>query len=76
MTDSATFTATEAGEEELGELLLEVLPGDGSTIGNPSAREALSRKAERPISEEGGIQFENNMGCPGMDWKEKASISS
>ena len=29
--------------EDLGELLLEVLPGDGSTIGNLSAREALSR---------------------------------
>ena len=31
MTDSATFTAPEADEEELGDLLLEVLPGDGST---------------------------------------------
>jgi len=33
-------------------LLLEVLPPDGSKIGNLSAREALSRAAERPISEE------------------------
>ena len=52
MTDSATFTTPEAGEEDLGDLLLEVLPADGSTIGNLSAREALGRAAERPISEE------------------------
>ena len=48
MTDSATFTTPEADEEDLGDLLLEVLPGDGSTIGNLSAREALSRAADRP----------------------------
>jgi type I restriction enzyme M protein len=48
VTDSATFTTPEADEEDLGDLLLEVLPGDGSTIGNLSAREALSRAADRP----------------------------
>jgi type I restriction enzyme M protein len=48
MTDSATFTTPGADEEDLGDLLLEVLPGDGSTIGNQSAREALSRAAGRP----------------------------
>jgi type I restriction enzyme M protein len=37
---------------DLGDLLLEVLPGDRTTIGNLSAREALSRVAERQISEE------------------------
>ena len=56
MTDSATFTTPENEDEDLGEdlgdLLLEVLPPDGSTIGNLSAREALSRAAERQISEE------------------------
>ena len=52
MTDSATFTTPEADEEDLGDLLLEVLPPDGSTIGNLSAREALGRAAERQISEE------------------------
>ena len=52
MTDSTTFTTPEAGDEDLGDLLLEVLPPDGSTIGNLSAREALSRAAERQISEE------------------------
>ena len=52
MTDSATFTTPEASDEDLGDLLLEVLPPDGSTIGNLSAREALSRAAERQISEE------------------------
>ncbi len=41
MTDSATFTTPEASDEDLGDLLLEVLPPDGSTIGNMSAREAL-----------------------------------
>jgi len=45
VTDSATFTTPEAGDEDLGDLLLEVLPGDGTTIGNLSAREALSRVA-------------------------------
>ena len=43
VTDSATFTTPEAGDEDLGDLLLEVLPPDGSTIGNLSAREALVR---------------------------------
>ena len=56
MTDSATFTTPEAEDEEtgedLGDLLLEVLPPDGSTIGHMSAREALSRAAGREISEE------------------------
>jgi hypothetical protein len=52
VTDSATFTIPEAGEEELGDLLLEMLPPDGSTIGNLSAREVLGRAAERQISEE------------------------
>jgi type I restriction enzyme M protein len=52
MTDSATFTTPEADEEDLGDLLLEVLPTDGSTMGNLSAREALSRAAERQISDE------------------------
>jgi len=33
VTDSATFTTPEAGDEDLGDLLLEVLPPDGSTIG-------------------------------------------
>ena len=53
MNDSVTFSTPEADEEEsgedLGDLLLEVLPGDGTTIGNMSAREALSRVAERQV---------------------------
>jgi len=48
---SETSPTTPADTEELSDLLLEVLPADGSTIGNQSAREALSRAAERPISE-------------------------
>jgi hypothetical protein len=52
VTDSATFTTPEAGDEDLGDLLLEDLPPDGSTIGNLSAREALGRAAGRQISEE------------------------
>jgi type I restriction enzyme M protein len=39
-------------EEDLGDRLLEVLPGDGGTIGNLAAREALGRAAGREISEE------------------------
>ncbi|MFM1900143.1 MAG: hypothetical protein RLZZ216_719, partial [Cyanobacteriota bacterium] len=52
MTDSATLITPEAREENLGDLLLEVLPPDRSTIGNMSAREALGRAAGRQISEE------------------------
>jgi hypothetical protein len=52
VTDSATFATPEAGDEDLGDLLLEVLPPDGSTLGIQSAREALSRAAERQISKE------------------------
>ena len=36
----------------LGDLLLEVLPPDGSTLGNLSARQALSKAAEREVGEE------------------------
>jgi type I restriction enzyme M protein len=43
-----TFSTPEAGNEDLGDLLLEVLHGDGSTMGNLSAREALSRAAGDP----------------------------
>ncbi|MFM7360390.1 MAG: type I restriction-modification system subunit M N-terminal domain-containing protein [Cyanobium sp.] len=52
MTDSATFTSSDTHEGDLGDLLLEVLPPDGSTMGNLSAREALSLAAERPVGEE------------------------
>ncbi len=39
MTDSATLTAPEASDEDLGDLLLEVVPPDGRTIGNKAAWE-------------------------------------
>ncbi len=52
MSDSAASPAPSAAEDDLSDLLLEVLPPDGSTMGNGSAREALSRAAERPIGEE------------------------
>ena len=53
MTDSATWTTLESeDEEDLGDRLLEVLPGDGGSIGNLAAREALGRAAGREISEE------------------------
>jgi hypothetical protein len=52
VSDSAASPAPSAAEDDLGDLLLEVLPPDGSTMGNGSAREALSRAAERPIGEE------------------------
>ncbi len=51
MTDSATFTTPEASDKDLGDLLLEVLPPDGSSIGNMSAREALGRAVGRQIRE-------------------------
>lgn len=55
MTDSASILDRHEDDqagEELADLLLEVLPGDGSTMGNQSAREALSRAAGRQLSEE------------------------
>jgi type I restriction enzyme M protein len=52
VSDSAASPAPSAADDDLGDLLLELLPPDGSTIGNGSAREALSRAAERPIGEE------------------------
>ncbi len=52
VTVSATLPTPDTEDEDLGDLLLEVLPGDGTTIGNLSAREALSRAAERQISED------------------------
>jgi type I restriction enzyme M protein len=52
VTDLATFNTTDAGDENLGDLLLEVFPGDDNTMGNQSARLAMSRAADLPISEE------------------------
>jgi type I restriction enzyme M protein len=52
LTDSATLPAPNSEDEDLGDLLLEVLPGDGSTMGNLTAREALSRATGREIGEE------------------------
>ena len=37
---------------ELGDLLIEVLPADGTTMGNQGAQEALSKAAQRPISQQ------------------------
>jgi len=53
VTDSATLATPEEGDEDLGDLLLEVLPGDGSRMGNQSAREALNGseayRGKRPL---------------------------
>ena len=45
---------------ELGDLLLDVLPPDGSAMANSAAREALARVAERPISEAEYLQIRDN----------------
>jgi hypothetical protein len=52
LANSAIFPSPEAADEELADLLLDVLPPYGRTIGNLSAREALARAAERPICED------------------------
>jgi hypothetical protein len=52
LANSAIFPSPKAADEDLGDLLLDVLPPDGSTIGNLSAREALVRAAERQIGED------------------------
>ncbi|MFN9684153.1 MAG: type I restriction-modification system subunit M N-terminal domain-containing protein, partial [Cyanobacteriota bacterium] len=49
---TATFRQDTGGEEDLEDLLLEVLPADGSSLGNLSAREALGQAVGREISEE------------------------
>ncbi len=56
MTDSAEFAAPQADDEDLGDLLLEVLPGGGSTMGAQSEREALSQAAEHQIN--GGVSVD------------------
>jgi hypothetical protein len=45
VTDSATFTTPEACEDDLGDLLLEVLPPDGST-------KALLKRYKHPPDQE------------------------
>ena len=52
MTISETHTPPEAGDRDQVDLLLNVLPSDGSTMGNQAVREAMSRSADRQISEE------------------------
>jgi hypothetical protein len=43
---AATIAAEAAGEEDLGDLLLAVLPGDGSSLGNLAAGEAYEAVKE------------------------------
>jgi len=52
VSDTARLTTPEAGDKDLVDLLLELLSPDGSAMGSLSAREALSRAAERSISKE------------------------
>ena len=65
MTDSATFTTPEADEEDLGDLLLEVLPPDGSTIGNRPTRAGLWKRRfnGRQIDQAETVQC-----APGRSW--------
>ncbi len=58
MTDSATLSTTQS-EEDRGDLLLDVLPPDGTSMGNQAAREALSRAA-------------GQNGPPIKDWNDQA----
>jgi hypothetical protein len=46
VTDSATFTTPEAGDEDLGDLLLEVLPPNSRTSGNQMRRRSDSLKLD------------------------------
>ncbi len=66
MPDSETLPTIQSDDEDLGDLLLEVLPGDGTTIGNLSAREALSRAAERQVSEEEYTTVKNHLVSLGL----------
>ena len=51
---------------KLGDLLLEVLHPDGSTLGNLSARQALSKAAAEVITEEQYEQVKNKALTLGM----------
>jgi type I restriction enzyme M protein len=52
VTDTASFTTPEDGDMGLVDLLLEVLPPDGSTMRSQSALEALNQALDRPISKD------------------------
>lgn len=46
VSDSAPTRRRQDAQEDLGNLLLEVLPPDGTSMGNQAEREALSRAAD------------------------------
>jgi type I restriction enzyme M protein len=52
VTNSLPQANPQPGEEDLGDLLLDVLPADGGTLGNLSARKALCKEAGREIEKE------------------------
>jgi len=52
VSDVTDISTSQKYNQELGDLLLEMRPGYGSTIRNLSAREAFSRAAKREISED------------------------
>jgi len=52
VSDATDISTSQKYNKELGDLLLEMRPGYGSTIRNLSAREAFSRAAKREISED------------------------
>lgn len=51
MTDSATVSPADISDEDLGNLLLDVLHPDGSTIGKQSAREDLGNQIQAAVAE-------------------------
>tara|TARA_X000000950_G_scaffold52732_1_gene62480 strand:+ start:708 stop:926 length:219 start_codon:yes stop_codon:yes gene_type:complete len=46
---------------ELGDLLLEFLPPDGTSMGNQAAHQALSKAAEREVGEEEYDQIKDKL---------------
>ena len=51
VTDSETLSTLQSDDEDLGDLLLEVLPSDGTTIGNLSARELAKKLIKDPTQQ-------------------------
>jgi hypothetical protein len=71
VTDSATFTTPEAGDEDLGDLLLEVLPCDGSTMGNQSAHDLMGDEVLMKMARELAEKLRSNLS---IDWQYKENV--
>ena len=72
VTDSAGFATPQVDDEEdLGDLLLEVLPGDGSTMGNQSAHDLMGDEVLMKMARELAEKLRSNLS---IDWQYKENV--